>query len=137
METIMTKPSPTLDERINVALQPDAAVTSADLAALIEETETYIAKAHQGWNQRASLDPGAADQALMTTLVANGLGLLLPELQGRYERVHEQEQAAAWLAEREAAWLTEHDALQRERDAVAEETARGLSGCREEYRGLI
>ena len=65
METIMTKQPPTLEERIDVALQPDAAVTSDDLAALIEETETYIAKADQGWNQRPSLDPGAAHQAMM------------------------------------------------------------------------
>jgi len=35
----------TLEERIDVALQPDTAITSADLAALIEEVEAVIAKA--------------------------------------------------------------------------------------------
>jgi hypothetical protein len=49
METIMTKRAPTLEERIDVALQPDTSITSANLAALIEETETEIAKAGQGW----------------------------------------------------------------------------------------
>jgi hypothetical protein len=123
METIMTKQPPTLEQRINVVLQPDAAVTSANLAALLEETETYIAKADQGWtvDQTSSLDPGAARQAMTAVLVANGLRLLLPKLQARYKQVHEQEQAAAWWAKREAAWLTEYDALKRSRDALAEE----------------
>jgi hypothetical protein len=123
METIMSTQLPTLEERIDVVLQPDAAVTSADLAALIEETETDIAKADQGWTvgQTPSLDPGAARQAMMAVLDANRLRPLLSQLQARYEQVHEQEQAAAWLAEREAAWQAEHDALERERDALAEE----------------
>jgi hypothetical protein len=30
---------PTLEQRIAIALQPDTAITSADLAALIEEAE--------------------------------------------------------------------------------------------------
>jgi hypothetical protein len=123
METIMTKQPPILEERIDVALQPDAAVTSADLAALIEEAETEIGKANQLWTlkETSSLDPGAARQALDARLAANGLELLLPKLQARYEEVHEQEQWAAWCAEREAAWLTQYDALKRERDALAEE----------------
>jgi hypothetical protein len=124
METIMTKQPPMLEERIDVALHPDAAVTSADLAALIEEIESDIAKADQLWTlqHESSLDPEAARQVRIdATLAANGLRPLLPELQARYEQVHEQEQAAAWRAAREAAWLTEYHALKSERDAVAEE----------------
>jgi hypothetical protein len=121
----MTKQPPTLEERIDTALQPGAAVTSADLTALIEEVETDIAKADQGWrtvDQTPSPDPVAARQAIIdATLAANRLRPLLPELQERYEQVHEREQAAEWRAEREAAWLTKHDALKRERDALAEE----------------
>jgi hypothetical protein len=60
-------------------------------------------------------------QAMMATLVANRLRILLPKLQTRYEQVHEQEQAAAWRAERVAAWLAEHDVVRRERDALAKE----------------
>jgi hypothetical protein len=123
METIMTKQPPMLEERIDVALQPEAAVTSADLAALIEEAETKIAKADQLWTIDPTLspDPKAARQMIMdTTLAADRLRPLLPKLQARYEQVHEQEQAA-WWAEREAVWLTEYDALKRERDALAEE----------------
>jgi hypothetical protein len=124
MERKMTQQPPTLRERIDVALQPDAAVTSADLAALVEETETYIADADQLWktvDQTSSLDPEAKRQALNAKLAANGLQLLLPKLQARYEQVHEQEQIAARLAKHEAEWLTEHDALKHERDALAEE----------------
>jgi hypothetical protein len=115
METIMTKQPPMLEERIDVALQPEAAVTPADLAALIEETETDIAKADQGWavDQTWSLDPGAARQAMTATLAANRLRPLLPKLQARYEQLHEHEQAAAWRAERVAAWLAEHDVVNR------------------------
>ena len=38
---------PTLEQRIVDALQPDATVTSADIAALIDEAEAGIAKAAQ------------------------------------------------------------------------------------------
>ena len=38
---------PTLEQRILDALQPDVAITSADIAALIEEAEVGIAKAEQ------------------------------------------------------------------------------------------
>src|SRR5690349_3978803 len=116
----MTKRPPTLEERIDVTLQPQADVSSPDLPALIEETESEIAKADQMWmtvDRTSPLDP-----ALMAaTCAAEQLRSLLPKLQTRYEEVHEQEQAAAWWAEREASWLTEYDALKRERDALAEE----------------
>jgi len=120
----MTKQRPTLEERIDVALQPDAALTSADLAALIKEIETDIAKADQLWtvDQTSSQDSGAARQVRIdATLAANRLGLLLPKLQARYEEVYEQEQAAAFCAAREAEWLTEHEVLKRERDVLAKE----------------
>jgi hypothetical protein len=111
-----------VDDRIAVVLQPDTAATSADLAELIEEVETVIAKAEKDWiDQTPSLDKGAARQSLMATLVANRLGMSLPKLQARYQEVYEKEQAAAWLAEREAAWLAERDALKHDRDALAEE----------------
>src|SRR5580693_9419953 len=102
METIMTKQAPTLEKRIDIALQPDTSITSADVAALIEETETEIAKADQGWRVDQTLDQGAARQAMMAILAANRLRMWVPKLQARYEQLHEQEQAAAWLAEREA-----------------------------------
>jgi hypothetical protein len=120
----MTQQPPTLKERINVALQPDAAVTAVDLDALIEETETYIGKAYQTWktvDQTSSLDPEAKRQALNATLAANGLQPLLPKLQARYEQVREQEQTGAFWAQQEAAWLTDYEELKRERDALAEE----------------
>src|SRR5262249_52822851 len=124
METIMTKQPVMLEERIDIALQPDAAVSSADLAALIEEAGTEIAKADQAWkvDLPSSLDPGSPRRARIdATLAANGLRILLPKLQARYEQVHEQVQAAAWWADREAAWLTKYDALKHERDALTEE----------------
>jgi hypothetical protein len=119
----MTKQPPMLEERIDVALQPDAAVTSADLFALIDEAETDIATADQLWrgDQTSSVDPAAARQVITDAiLAADRLRPLLAKLQARYEQVHEQEQAGWWAA-REAAWLTEYDALKGERDALAEE----------------
>jgi hypothetical protein len=116
LEAIMNKQARTLEQRIDTGLQPDAAVTSTDIAVLIDEAEAIIAV-----DQTRSLDPGAARQAMMATLAANRIRPLLSKLQARYQQVHEQEQAAAWLAEREAEWLTERDALKHERDALAEE----------------
>ena len=52
METIMTKQPPTLEQRIDLALQPEAAITSADLAALMEEAEAGIAKADKKAEER-------------------------------------------------------------------------------------
>lgn len=82
----------TLTQRIDVALQQDEPTTSADIAALIEETKIGIANADK---------ERAVDQALLSNL------------QARQRQVRDQEQGAAWLAE--------HDALKRERDALAEE----------------
>jgi hypothetical protein len=73
----MTDQSTTFDDRIAVVLQPDTASTSANLAALIEEVESVIAKAEKDWiDQTPSLDKGAARQALMANLVANRLRML-------------------------------------------------------------
>jgi hypothetical protein len=123
METAMTRQQPTLEERIDVALQPDTPITSAEVAALIEETETEIAKAGEGWRveQTRLRDPRAKHQAMMAILAANRLPPLLPKLQARYEQLHEQEQAAAWLTERKAAWLAQHDAVKHDREALAKE----------------
>jgi len=99
MEMIMTGQPPMLEDRIENALQPGAAVTAADLAALIEEIETEIAKADQAWTvdlPSSSLDPGSPGRARIdATLAANRLRIfLLPKLRARYEQVHEQEQTA-------------------------------------------
>jgi hypothetical protein len=119
----MTKQPPTLEERVDVALQPDAAVRAVDLDALIEEAKTHIAKADQllTVDRTSSPDSRAARQLIIDAVsVADRLRPLLPKLQARYEQVHKQERAA-WLAKQEAAWLTKYDALKHERDALAEE----------------
>ena len=48
---------PTLEQRIVDALQPDATVTSADVAALIDEAEAGIAKAEKEATVDRSLTP--------------------------------------------------------------------------------
>jgi hypothetical protein len=116
MEAIMNKQLPTLEERIDFALQPDAAVTSVELAALIEEAEDGIAKAEKkrAIDQTLSLDPAAARQAIAdATFAADRLRILLSKLQARYQQVRDDEERTAWLAEL--------DALKPERDALAEE----------------
>ena len=65
---------PMLEQRIVDALQPDATVTSADVAALIEEAEAGIAKAErEGTVDRTlALDPKATRQAIEdATFAAN------------------------------------------------------------------
>jgi hypothetical protein len=57
MERVMTKQPPTLEERIDIAFQPNATVTSADLYALIEEAESDIAKADQLWKTPHQTSP--------------------------------------------------------------------------------
>ena len=107
---------PTLEQRISDALQPDTAITSADLAALIEETEVGIAKAEREGtvDQTLSLDPKAARQAIADAAFgADRLRLLLSKLQACYQQVYAQEQAKAWLAE--------YEVMKRERDALAKE----------------
>jgi hypothetical protein len=112
----MNREATTLEQRILDALQPDAAVTSADIAALIDEAEAGIAKAEKEAtvDQTLSLDPKAARQAIEdATFAANRLRTLLSKLQVRYREVRDLEQAKAWLAE--------YDVMKRERDALAEE----------------
>jgi hypothetical protein len=116
METIMTKQPITLEQRIAVTVQPDINITSADLAALIEEAESGIAKAEQEAtvDQTLSFNPAAARQAIAdATFAGNRLRMLLAKLQTRYQQLREQEEATAWLAEL--------DAFKPERDALAEE----------------
>jgi hypothetical protein len=118
LEAIMNKQPMSLEQRIAAALQSDAAVTSTDVAALIEEAEAGIAKADResAVDQTLSLDPKAARQAMAdAAFAANRLRTLLSKLQVRYQQVADQERATAWLAE--------HDALERERDALAQEMA--------------
>jgi hypothetical protein len=94
----------------------DATAPAADLAALIEEAESGIAKAEKEGTveQTLSLDPQAARQAIAdATFAANRLRTLLSKLQTRYRQVRDQEEATAWLAE--------CDVVKRERDALAEE----------------
>jgi hypothetical protein len=101
MEAIMNKQLPTLEERIDFALQPDAAVTSVELAALIEEAEDGIAKAEKkrAIDQTLSLDPAAARQAIAdATFAADRLRTLLSKLQARYQQVRDDEERTAWLA---------------------------------------
>jgi hypothetical protein len=58
----------TLEQRISDALQPDTVITSADIAALIEETDVGIAKAEQerAVDRTLALDPKAARQRSRT-----------------------------------------------------------------------
>ena len=112
----MTKQPPTLEERIDAALQREAAVTSTDVAAMIEEAEAAIAKAEKEGtiDQTLALDPKAARQAIAdATFAANRLRMLLSKLQVRYQQLQYQDQVTAWHADA--------DVKERERDALSEE----------------
>ena len=107
---------PTLEQRISDTLQPDVVITSADIAALIEEAEVFIAKAEKEAtvDRTLALDPKAARQAIADAAFgADRLRMLLSKLQVHYREVRDQEQAKTWLAE--------YDVMKRERDALAEE----------------
>jgi hypothetical protein len=115
LEAIMNT-QPTLEQRISDALQPDTALTSADIAALIEEAEAGIAEAEKEAtvDQTLSLNPQAARQAIADAAFdADRLRMLRSKLLARYQQVHDREQATAWLAE--------YDVKKRKRDALAEE----------------
>jgi len=110
------KQPPTLEQRIFDALQPDAAVTSVDVAALMKEAEIGIAKAEKECevDQTLALDPNAACQAIAdATFAANRLRTLLSKLQARYQQLQYQDQVTAWHADA--------DVKERERDALSEE----------------
>jgi hypothetical protein len=101
LEAIMNT-QPTLEQRISDALQPDTAITSADLAALIEETEVGIAKAEREGtvDQTLSLDPKAARQAIEdAAFAADRLRLLLSKLQVRYQQACEAARVEEYEAE--------------------------------------
>jgi hypothetical protein len=105
-----------LEQRIAAALQPDTAVTAADVAALIEEAEAAIAKAEKDCevDQTLALDPKAARQAVAdATFAANRLRTLLSQLQARYQQLQYQDQVMVWHADA--------DVRERERDALSEE----------------
>jgi hypothetical protein len=112
----MSTQLPTLEERIDVAVRADAAVTAADIAALMEEAEVGIAEAEKDCevDQTLSLDPAAARQAIAdASFAANRLRMLLSKLQVRYEQLLYQDQVTAWHADA--------DVRERERDALSEE----------------
>jgi hypothetical protein len=93
---------PTLEQRISDALQPDTAITSADIAALIEEAEADITKAEREGtvDQTLSLDPKAARQAIAdAAFAADRLRLLLSKLQVRYEQACEEARVKEYEAE--------------------------------------
>src|SRR5690242_6681342 len=116
MEIIMNRHSPTLAERIDAVLQPDAVVTSADVAALMDEAEIGIAKAEKERevDQTLSLDPKAARQAIAdATFAADRLRTLLSKLQARYRELQYQDQLTAWHADADVTEC-ERDGLSRE-----------------------
>jgi hypothetical protein len=111
-----------LEHLIETALSSNTE-SAADLAALIKETKGVIvdAEKEQAVDPR-SADSRAARQVIIDAMcAANRLGLLLPKLRERYQEVHEREESEKWFAEREATWVDKHDALKKERDALAEE----------------
>jgi hypothetical protein len=90
--------------------------SSADIAALIEEAEAGIAEAEKEAtvDRTLALDPKAARQVIAdAAFAAVRLRMLWAKLQARYQEVHDQEQAKAWLAE--------YDVMKRKRDALAQE----------------
>ena len=94
----------TLEQRIVDALQPDAAVTSADIAALIDEVEAGIAKAEREGtvDQTLSLEPKAARQAIAdAAFAADRLRILLSKLQARYQQACEKARVEEYEAERQ------------------------------------
>jgi hypothetical protein len=95
---------PTLEQRISDALQPDTAVTSADIAALIEEAEVGIAKSEKEAtvDRTLALDPKAARQAIAdATFGADRLRMLLSKLQVRYQQACEEARVEEYEAERQ------------------------------------
>jgi hypothetical protein len=91
-----------LEQRIVDALQPDAAVTSADVAALIDEAEAGIVKAEKEAtvDRTLSLDPKAARQAIADAAFgADRLRTLLSKLQARYQQACEEERVEEYEAE--------------------------------------
>ena len=76
---------PTLEQRISDALQPDAAITSADIAALIDEAEAGIVEAEKEAtvDRTLALDPKAARQAIEdATFAASSITHVAVEIAG-------------------------------------------------------
>jgi hypothetical protein len=100
----MNREATTLEQRISDAMQPDTAITSADIAALIEEAEIGIAKAEQerAVDRTLALDPKAARQAIEdATFAANRLRMSLSKLQMRYQQACEKARVEEYEAERQ------------------------------------
>jgi hypothetical protein len=93
-----------LDQRIAAALNSD--VSSADLAALVQETEAAaIAVAEAAARARTrALDPGTADpseaksEMIDAEFSRDRLNAALPRLQQRYIQTLRRAQKAAWIA---------------------------------------
>jgi hypothetical protein len=101
METTMTEQPPTLEQRIVAAVEPDADVTSADVAALIEAAEAGITKAEEECtvDHTLALDPRAAREAIKdATFAANRLRMLLSKLQVRHRLLCEQARVSEYEA---------------------------------------
>jgi hypothetical protein len=121
MNDAASKLAPTLEQRISQALA-DAGIASADLAALVQETESAIVAADQAAakeRERAhdpaqSPDPASAYQVMQTAkFAAARLHKLLPRVQARYQEVVAQERLDAWRAD--------YEAVETKRDRLASE----------------
>ncbi len=111
----------TLEQKIAAALAA-ADITSADLAALIAETEKAIlaadeaavAERERAHDPALSPDPASAYQAMQTAaFAAERLKTLLPRIQARYQEAQAQELLAQWRID--------YERLKVERDKLAEE----------------
>ena len=89
---------PTLEQRISDALQPDAAITSVDIAALIDEAEAGIVEAEKEAtvDRTFALDPKAARQAIEdAAFAAESITHVAVEIAGALSGRHDREKAKA------------------------------------------
>jgi hypothetical protein len=118
-----------LEKRIASALTAD--VKSADIAALIAETEVAITWASEAERAKAldpivSPDAAKAHAAMQDAAFMRGrLRTVLPRLQQRYQEVVAQEYLAQWEKDYEAVKV-EHDALAAEFREVYQQAAAKL-----------
>ena len=121
--------STTLEKKIASALTSD--VESADIAALIAETEVAITQAAEAERAKAldpivSPDAGKAHAAVEdAAFMRDRLRTVLPRLQQRYQEVVAQEYLAQWEKDYEAVKV-EHDALAAEFREVYQQAAAKL-----------
>src|SRR5262249_51217260 len=109
MPTPAPSPPLTLEQRAVTALT-DGSLTSAQLAALVEQTTAALAEAEQlaaaekakAFDPVQAPDPRVAYELMVDAgFKADRLRTLLPRLQHRLAEVVRNEQAAAWIAERD------------------------------------